>query len=119
MLIINKYIKRPNYLFNIPFIEFAPNYDILNLRKKWKTFQIIHYVHYNEHRNPKNYYKKLLLLLIPFSDNEHTVKGDHSTWNVAYNMHGLQLNLLRKTFVYDFDNNNAYNKLGKHRITSF
>jgi hypothetical protein len=76
-------------------------------------------VHYNAHRDPKNYYKKKLLLFIPFFDNEHIFKGDHSTWNVAYNMHGLQINLLRKTFVYNFDNNDAYNKLGKHKITSF
>ncbi len=39
-LIINKYIKRPNYLFNIPFIEFEENYDIVNLWKKWKTSHI-------------------------------------------------------------------------------
>jgi hypothetical protein len=32
--IIDKYIKRPNYLSNISFIEFVANYDIVNLRKK-------------------------------------------------------------------------------------
>ncbi len=32
--IIVKYIKRPNYLFNISFIEFFANYDIINRRKK-------------------------------------------------------------------------------------
>jgi hypothetical protein len=118
-LIINKCIKRPNYLFNIPFIEFAANYDIVNLRKKWKTSHIIHYVNYNEHQDPKNYYKEQLLFFIPFFDNEHTFKGGHSTWNVVNNMHGLQINLLRISFVYNFDNNNAYNKLEKHRISSF
>jgi hypothetical protein len=41
-------------------------------------------------------------LFIPLVDNEHTLKGAHSTWNVAYNMHGLQINLLKKTFVYIF-----------------
>jgi hypothetical protein len=69
-------------------------------------------VHYNEHRNPKNYYRELLLLLlllfIPLFDNEHTFKGDHSTWTMAYNVHDIQINLLLKTFLYNFDNNNAY-----------
>jgi hypothetical protein len=32
--IIDKYIKRPNYLFNIVLIEFVANSDIVNLRKK-------------------------------------------------------------------------------------
>jgi len=53
-------------------------------------------VHYNEQLNPSNYYKQLLLLFIPFFDNEHTLKGDHSTWNAAYNMHEIQINLLIK-----------------------
>jgi aspartyl/asparaginyl beta-hydroxylase (cupin superfamily) len=43
-----------------------------------------------------------------FIDNEHTFKGDHSTWNATYNMHEIQINLLRKKFIYNFDNNNAY-----------
>jgi hypothetical protein len=34
--IIDKYIKRLNYLSNISFIEFVANYDIVNLRKKRK-----------------------------------------------------------------------------------
>jgi hypothetical protein len=32
--IIDKYIKRPNYLSNISLIEFVANYDIVNLKKK-------------------------------------------------------------------------------------
>jgi hypothetical protein len=34
--IIDKYIKRPNYLSNISLIEFVANCDIANLRKKRK-----------------------------------------------------------------------------------
>jgi len=89
-------------------IEFVTNYDIVNLRKKKKKSHIICYVHYNEHQDPKFYYREQLLLLILFFDNEHILKSDHSTWNVAYNMHEIQINLLRKMFIYDFDNNNAY-----------
>jgi hypothetical protein len=51
-------------------------------------------VHYNEHWDPENYYREQLLLFIPFFDNEHTLKGDHSTWTMAYNMHEIQINLL-------------------------
>ncbi len=36
LLVIDKYIKRHKYLFNISFIEFVANYDIVNLRKKKK-----------------------------------------------------------------------------------
>jgi hypothetical protein len=35
--IVDKYIKRPNYLPNISFIEFVANYDIPNLREKGKN----------------------------------------------------------------------------------
>ncbi len=59
-------------------------------------------MHYNEHRDPKNYYRKLLLLFISFFHNEHTFKGDHSTWNVAYTMHEIKINLLRKIIIYNF-----------------
>ncbi len=53
-------------------------------------------MHYNEHQDPKNYYKEQLILLNIFLDNEHTLKGDHSTWNVAYNMHEIQINIYIK-----------------------
>ncbi len=66
LLIIDKYIKRPNYLSNIFLIELVANYDIINLRGKNKKSHIIHYVHYNEHQNLENYYKEQLLLFIPF-----------------------------------------------------
>ncbi len=36
LLVIDKYIKRHKYLFNISLIEFVANYDIVNLRKKKK-----------------------------------------------------------------------------------
>ncbi len=62
-------------------------------------------MHY--HRDPKNYYREQLLLFIPFFDNEHTLKGDHSTWNATYNMDEIKINLFKK-IIYSFDNNNAY-----------
>jgi hypothetical protein len=104
--IIDKYTKRPNHLSNISFIEFVANYDIVYLRKKRKKSHIICYVHYNEHWDLENYYRKQLLLFIPFFDNEHTLKGDHSTLNATCNMHEIEINLLLKK--HNFDNNNAY-----------
>jgi hypothetical protein len=56
-------------------------------------------VHYNEHRDPENYYIKQLLLFIPLFDNEHTLKGDHSTLNAACNMHEIHINLLKKNYT--------------------
>jgi len=66
------------------------------LGKKEKKSHIICYVHDNEHQDLENYYRKLLLLFIHFFDIEHTFKGDHSTWNAAYNMHEIQMNLFFK-----------------------
>jgi hypothetical protein len=65
-------------------------------------------VHSNEHQDLQNYYREQLLLFIPFFDDEHTLKCDHSTWNASYNMHEIQINLLKKKIIYNFDNNNAY-----------
>ncbi len=56
--IIDKYIRRLNYLSNIFVIEFVVNYNSVNLRKKRKISHIIFYVHYNEHQDLENYYKK-------------------------------------------------------------
>jgi len=42
----------------------------------------------------KNYYYYFIL----FFDNEHILKSEHSTWNVAYKMHEIQINLLKKIF---------------------
>jgi len=97
--IIDKYIKKPNYLSNISLIEFFANYDIVNLFLKRKKSYIIHYVHYNEHQDPKHYYRKQLLLFIHLFDHEHTLKADHSTWITAYNMHEIQINLLKKLYI--------------------
>ncbi len=63
--IIDKYIKRPNYLFNMVFIEFFVNYDIVNLRKKRKKSHIIHYVNIKTHKiTIENNYSYLFFSLI-------------------------------------------------------
>jgi hypothetical protein len=49
-----------------------------------------------------------IVIIYPLFDNEHTFKGDQSTWNASYNMHEIQINLLKNAFIYNFDNNNAY-----------
>jgi len=54
-LIIDKDIKRFNSLFNICFVELFANYDTLNVNKERIFFHVIHYVHCNEHHDPKNY----------------------------------------------------------------
>jgi hypothetical protein len=57
-------------------------------------YHIIHYVHYNEHHDPNCFYRNLLLLFIPFSDNEDTFKGHHYTWHNAYNMHEKKISFV-------------------------
>ncbi len=99
--IIDKYIKRPNYLFKDSITKFVANL------KKGKKIHIIRYVHYNEHQDLENYYGEQLSLFMLVFDNEHIFKGDHSTWNVTYNMHDIQINVIRK-IIYNLYNNNAY-----------
>jgi hypothetical protein len=50
--IIDKYIKKLNYLFNVSFIEFVADHDMINVNKKKHKYHIICYVHYNEHHDP-------------------------------------------------------------------
>ncbi len=80
-------------------------------------------MHYNEYQNLKVYYRKQILLVFPSFDNEHILKGDHSTWHEAYNMHETKIKFIRThthTHTNNFNNNNAYTmNLGKHKITSF
>jgi len=66
--------------------------------KKYYKEQLLLFIPFfdNEHWNPNKYYKEQLLLFIPSFDNEHTFKGDHSTLNVACNMHEIHINLLKK-----------------------
>jgi len=64
--IIDKYIKRPNSLSNVSFIEFVKNYDMVIVNKKRHKSHIIRYVHYNEHCDPKSFYNEQLLLFIIF-----------------------------------------------------
>ncbi len=40
--------------------------------------------------------------------NEDTLKGHHSTWHGAYNMHEKQISLVRKKIVYYFRNDNTH-----------
>jgi hypothetical protein len=64
--IIDEYIKRPNFLFNVYFIEFVIYQDMVNVNKERHKCHIIHYVHYNEHCDPKTFYNEELLLFILF-----------------------------------------------------
>jgi hypothetical protein len=47
--IIDKYVKRNNFLFNISLIEFVVDCDTMDDTKRKRKFHVIHYVHYNEH----------------------------------------------------------------------
>jgi hypothetical protein len=46
------------FLSNVFLIEFVKDHDMVNVNKKRHKFHIIHYVHYNEHCDPKNFYKE-------------------------------------------------------------
>jgi hypothetical protein len=50
--IIDKYIKKLNYLLHVFLIEFVVDHDMININKKRHKYHIIRYVHYNEHHDP-------------------------------------------------------------------
>ena len=56
---IDKYIKRPRVIHNISLIKHVADYSINKRRKK---SYVVRYVHYNQHRDPENYYRRQLLL---------------------------------------------------------
>ncbi len=97
-----------NSLFNVFLIESVIDHDMVNVNKKKKKSHIIHYVHYSEYHDPNVFYIKKLVLFIPFLCNEDTLKGHHSTWHSAYNMHEKQISLVRKKIVYCFYNDNTH-----------
>jgi hypothetical protein len=49
--------------------------------QKEKKTHILHYVHYNEHRDPKNYYKEQSLFFVPFFNNENNLRQNYFTWH--------------------------------------
>jgi len=83
-----------NYLFNVFLIEFVVDHYMVNVNKKRQKSHIIHYVHYSEYHDANVFYKKELSLFIHFLCNEDTLKGHHSTWHTAYNMHEKQISLV-------------------------
>jgi len=88
--IIDKYIKRPNSLFNLfLLLNFFANHDMVNVNKKRYKSHIIFYVLYNEHHDLIFYLlieKKIIIYLFIFC-NHNIIKGHHSTWHNVYNMH--------------------------------
>ncbi len=84
--IIDKYIKWPNFLSNVSFIEFITNHDMVNVNKERHESYIIYYVHYNEHCDPRLFIMNNYYYLILFY-NENNFKGHYSTCHNAYTMH--------------------------------
>jgi len=105
--IIDKYIKRHNSLSNISFIEFVIDHEMVNVNKKRHKYNIIHCVHYNEHHGLIFFIKNNNYYLF-FFDNGDTLKGHHSTWHSAYNLHEKKISLVRKKFAYCFRNDNTH-----------
>ena len=61
---------------------------------------IIRYVHYNQHRSPKNYYTEQLLLFFPFLESENPLKEHNSTWHDAYIAHEEDILKILKKCIY-------------------
>jgi hypothetical protein len=75
-------------------------------KKKHHTLQIICFVHYNKHNDPKNYYQKQLLIFHPFIDSKDSQLDGHPTWHYAYMTHEKSIIQTRSKFTYQFPNLN-------------
>lgn len=60
-LVFNKYQTRPQSLDHIFLVEFVAKHNIKN-HKRYTHSEIIHWVSFNLHKDPKIHYKKVLLL---------------------------------------------------------
>jgi len=79
MFVNNQLIYQSTYfIIHISLIQFVANYDIITL-KNYKKSNVVHGVGFNKHKNPKNHYKQLLLLLSPFGMTEMSQKETYST----------------------------------------
>ncbi len=70
---IEKYTIRNQSLNHFSLAKSIANYDI-KLSKQHKHNKVIHWVSFNLHKYPKNYYKKYLILFKHFHVSENTLK---------------------------------------------
>ena len=66
---------------------------------KRRRQKILRYVHYNKHKDSKNFYREQCLLFLPFSDteNEHLLEND--TWHLVYNKNQSIIELNAKKYT--------------------
>jgi hypothetical protein len=81
--IVDKYKTQPQSLDHISLAEFVVEHNTKN-HKKYKHSKIIHWVSFNLHKDPKNHYRKLLLLFKPFRATETNLKDNFVSLNNAY-----------------------------------
>jgi hypothetical protein len=97
-LVINQYINWPTLLYNIFLFEFVGGYDVRTFWKL-KKLKIICWVSFNKHKDPKNHYRKLLLLFSPFITNVISQKQTYSTWHYVHEVNKMSIQKVGNKFV--------------------
>ncbi len=88
--------------------EFVVNYDIKVNKRHYKS-KIFFWVSPNQHKNPKNHYKKLLLLVKPFQKLELNLQTNCDSWKDAYMGQKNDIEKMWKKFAYNFNPSNNSN----------
>jgi len=67
-------------------IEFVIKYDTYDTKvnKRCSKSKMICWISFNQHKNPENRYKKLLLLFKPFQKSEFNFQNNCDSWKNAY-----------------------------------
>ncbi len=73
--LVVKYINRNERLNDFLKTKFVANYDT-RVNKKHNKSKIICWVSFNQHKNPKNHYRKLLFLFKPFQKSEFNLQNN-------------------------------------------
>jgi hypothetical protein len=86
-LVFNKYQTQPQFLDHISLIIFFTKNNI-KIYKRYKHSEIINWVSFNLHKDPKNHYKKILLLFKLFCEIDVFLKN--------FVFHGMMCTLIQK-----------------------
>ncbi len=76
--------------------------------KKCTCNKIIHWVSFNLHKDLEKYYRKILLLFMPFHTLEYNFKSQHLSWKNVHLNQKDDLEKIRKQFAYNFNILNDY-----------
>ncbi|XP_059070801.1 uncharacterized protein LOC131860407 [Cryptomeria japonica] len=110
--LMHYYIQRPPTITAICLAEFVATYnkDGTKIKQKAKP-NIIRFINYNKHIDIENYCREKLVLYVPFTLNETTLKDNFLSWESAYTHH--EKTILKNCAKFTFTINPTWGDLDK------